>query len=1100
MDLRRAPRKLDCSPRHLALRHGRRVLRSLRATVEDTTPGIKRGEEQLFSFYVPGLAAGVHKIEVEQHVDTGSDKKTIPSKHEFNVIAPRFSLPDGAIHSIYPPQGHADRGEVLPNVLFTDPTLPWERIASWKSEKEHPADYNNNRVPWLAVFLFTQDELRLSQSEISSIFQKIPSQTDAKQSGTLSINMLVADVSQLQDTATSVVYDPEADGATVKTDAIFLRSELFNSLFAKYDKNGARDPAQTTGEVYHHRFLAHLRHIHLDGTPSAATTDDEDHAYSVVVCHRTGPLSIKQPTTVVAHLVNIEGVEAMNFPVKNQKYVCMSSLYAWEFTCLPPDSLNVADAFTYLGETLTALTPKLSKEDLSQLSGPVGNRVAKRLNDGFSLARYRIQTGEVTAAFFRGPFAPSTVDFPKETPWPLSSTTGTKLQILDQELNIMDITYSAAWNLGKTLALANQDFAAALSRVRKQIFDIALNEARLHAIKSRAASLGVPSAYKTREEVVKTIASTIEIVASLPKKKVLQSKSDGMAMRWFRQELPRLDLTYKGQEIDPIIDDYLEKAAYKVASSTDGEDIPYNEYNTPFSTDWMIVLRWVLDRYYLVDVPPHYLITDPSHVPQESLRFFTIDHNWVSAMVDGGLSLANHVDRSDDRLRSAIKAAINRYLETEIPILKYRPPIPSYGFYVRSALVTKFPDLVVDIDPPPSHEWAPVVLRHEMVGPDTMLCLMREAPVEPEFHSLFLREPPHQQYFAAAKTLTAEYIDMDYKRVYTDPNADDPNRTTPISYTIHRNTPNPHGSIFIWGTSPKTDDVRCLNMENFANDLHQTIKKTFEDEHHPGWYQEPFPTAALMGIQLNEPRWQLSISLPDKKKFPGLFAASENKYRTLALSPKRQIRAQATIEFTPQSIACGPHPAFGARKRAILEEPLHLPPHFRMPRPIFNVTSPNIADGPASAPVFNYAVYPVGKKPGASIPMLKGKQDLIFSIVYEKDAQNFNMEKLKVSIPLGRPAPLMTNYKGTGPTMLSNLRFNVLAQFSNDEKLVLTLIPRSTLGYVPVKKIPEMSFMLSGVEVESYNSPTSIKIDVEVKYQQESPWPFGFFALLEPVS
>jgi hypothetical protein len=63
----------------------------------------------------------------------------------------------------------------------------------------------------------------------------------------------------------------------------------------------------------------------------------------------------------------------------------------------------------------------------------------------------------------------------------------------------------------------------------------------------------------------------------------------------------------------------------------------------------MLVLRWIYDRLSLASVPSHYLITDASHVPPESLRFFKVDPNWTDALLDGAFSLANDIDRDDDK-------------------------------------------------------------------------------------------------------------------------------------------------------------------------------------------------------------------------------------------------------------------------------------------------------------------------------------------------------------------------------------------------------------------------------------------------------------------
>jgi len=81
--------------------------------------------------------------------------------------------------------------------------------------------------------------------------------------------------------------------------------------------------------------------------------------------------------------------------------------------------------------------------------------VAERLNNGHTLVRYRLNTGDETVAFTRGPCIPH--------PWgPVDAyldsmvNYSTSLQILDQEVgSIMDISYSSAWELGRSLAFAD---------------------------------------------------------------------------------------------------------------------------------------------------------------------------------------------------------------------------------------------------------------------------------------------------------------------------------------------------------------------------------------------------------------------------------------------------------------------------------------------------------------------------------------------------------------------------------------------------------------------------------------------------------------------
>lgn len=1144
VDLRRPGWKMPAPPpRQLVFRHGRRQLRkSTTATRSDTPPPIAPGQEQLFSSYVPGLEAGQYSIDVTQTITAPNNPTLSPtSSHLFNVIAPRFALPENAIDSFYPPQGHSDRPEVLPHVVFNDPTLPWERVAS--SITSGP-DYAKNKVPWLVVLLFTQDELRLSSQALSTIFQNTSLGTNVTQSETLSVNMKVAEIPEIQDTASSVKYDATTDGADTTADLILLQSALFNALFTKYDNNGVPDPSQTNGWVQPCRFLAHVRHIHLDGTATAAATDDDDHAYSVVLGPRTGPLDIAQPTTVIAHVVNIEGVESMSFPVPvaQQQFVAMTSLHSWAYTCLPPNSLDVEAAFVQLGSSLGPLRPVLTDGDKAALQngGKVGTRVSGRLNDGFSMLRYRLQTGEVSAAFFRGPFTPTTVAFPAETPpWPASSTTGTQLQILDDQLNIMDLTYSAAWTLGKTLALADQTFTSALARVRQQIFDEAMNAAQVAAIQTQASELGQPSPYRTREDVVGSIAATVQRVGALPASRLLERNPQGLLNRWHHPAPPRLDFAYKGGEIGPTIDQSLGQAAALIASTTDDggslliPPTPYNEFNTPYSPDWAVVLKWVMDRYFLARVPPHYFVSDPSHLPQESLRLFYIDNAWVSAMIDGGLSLANHLDHDDDRLRDAIKGAINTYLTT--PILQvggYVPPVPTYGFLLRSALVTKFPDMIVDVAGSNSRTSSnskettttttttstttspPVLLRHEVIGPDTMLGMLLEPPTKPGFTSLFLREPPHQQYFTAGTEITPTAASMEYKRVYTTSDAQDPqqHQTIPYAYTRGSST-SPDGVNFIWGTTDTADDVRLLNVENYAADVQTQLLKAYQGN--PTWYTEPYPTAALMGFQLNEPSWQLEVDLPGGQAPP-----PPPQPRTLPLRPKsgriHQPRRNPSLP-APPPIACAPHPEFGHRPRAPAPRPPPPAPHVRLPRPprlsVIHPTGATTATPRGEqqqrqaqlgdAPGWTFGVYSLTSPTGTAKQLytLASQQDLIFTAHLDpKTAQDFQLESLAFSLPLtaqDQDLPMMHNYDGDGATMLSNLRLNALHGFSEKrDAFIVTLVPRA--GLVRTTQITDASFMLSGVVLTPITQKQAVAVQVTLTYQFQQPWSGPMYVVLLP--
>ncbi|MCJ1434527.1 hypothetical protein MMC27_003896 [Xylographa pallens] len=1142
------------SPRHLVFRQGQRLLKSLNRA-DDASTDLAPGQEWLHSFYIPGLQTGSHTVSVVQAIHAG-ESRTLSSQQQFNVVGPRFALPDNAIHSVYPPQGHQDMVECLPHVIFNDPTLPWERVGSFNAEKSNPPDYNRNRTPWLAVLTFTQDELKLSQAALdpqTGIFTKVKGlEKGAVQGPTFSINTPVSQIVNIQQTTTPVTYDAITDGA-VTSDIVLLPRPLFASLFSRYDATG--NPKSTAPYVYHHRYLAHRRDIHNQGMAvSGTSTDDDTGSFGVIFSHRSGPVDITVPTPVYVHLVSIEGIEQMSpWPMADSvKYVAMSSLQSWSYLCLPPDTPTIRDEFVGLGESVSLLSPTLDEKN-PLFSNPGGAEILNRLKNGYSLSRYRLQTGEQTACMIRGPFV-STQPSGEQSWWPKTSMTGTDLQILDQQVGIMDITYSAAWQLGRTMAIADQPFVTALANVRKYITDHSRDAAQASALKTAGM-------FKSRKELIASIPHTVDRLKALHMSDNLV-QSGNMLHRWFRPSVERLDLSFNGDTLATYLTETPLEAAMEVSSTPDPKfptqpsNVPYDEYNTPFSVDWVLVLRWVLDRLFFDSIPAHYLLTDASHLPPESLKFFRIDTEWTDAMIDGALSLGNHFYQQSDPDRDAIKAAIDRYKTTPNSVLKYLPPLPKYGCFIRSALITKFPDIIVGIEPPPALTDAPILLRHQILDDGTMLCLFSELPSSTGWKTLTFTQPPHQQTFIAADhitgptpqilktavgttTIPANTITMEYRRAYTipDPSTVDKDHATPLTgtytWTMDQTGTSP---MYVWiqndPTTNVTYDVRTLLMDNLAPNyltqlMAQMDKSLFSDTTN-------IPTSALMAWQQNDPSYSLTITtLNAIKSLDSSKIAFKPELRSL---PARQLSKpqKASARDPPATAAEATTPAkyltpairnSGNYSHPVLTSPPHQHPLRTIPftqdspkaitagfptKPIFQYTFPFTQDSPKAItagfptkPIFQYTFSPtstpaIPPKPG-SVPMGGPPQDILFSINLISSAGSWLLSAIWISIPYGppptpnQPSPVYTLTKTppTGTFMLSNLRFNPLLSYSDATRsLVIRLIPRSTKNYVPAASCLELNFVLTGVQVNvSQTQPYNVVPVITEYYTNNRTFP-----------
>lgn len=708
------------SPRHLTLRHSRRTVYNERKKNGQTMPGeeddgpdLLPGEERLNSFWSPSLMAGPeYTIAAEQTVTAPTVDKPLllAAKQPFTVDAPRFSLSEGSVYSKYPPPGYPDENRILPHIVLSDPHLPWERIGSPSTE---PIPDERSRVPWLVLFSFMQDELKREPGSLKGIGQ-------FKQTSTLSIKMKVGDMRAITN-ATNPITDADFPGVNENTgEFIFIKPDLFKSLSSTFDKDNKRVEKENP-DTQQYKFLSHVRKVNTTGMAVGGTEDVG--IFSIVVGNRSGPLHNKAPAALAVHLLSIEGVEKMRFPDAEKDYVSLCSLHSWNYTVMPPNTLNVYDTFVALGSSLSVLRPP--RELIDPLNGGdrVQDRLGKRLEDGYSLVKYRLQTGEPTMAFYRGPLTPVVV--PRNPHFDTCSNSGQNFQTLDQQLGIIDMAY-----IGRVLAAGDQSFTSALTRFRNAIHAAAIKKAKLDAIADAEAGTG----FRTHEDVLRDMKSTVKKLNSIHRPHLNDDDdhqdpgTEGTLPclapedRWFRPRLSKKRYPPLSLENSKLSDSYAECAkdtALHLAMAKDGA--VYDETNSPVSTDWMVILAWVMDRMFLSGVPAHYLLSDPSHLTPESLKFSYIDPNWVDAMIDGALSLGN--EKGTDMDRAAIKCAINRYVEHLPPEQKHRPQIPTYGFYLRSDVVTMFPDLRVETLPPHDSERpekAPL-LRHEIVADGVMM-------------------------------------------------------------------------------------------------------------------------------------------------------------------------------------------------------------------------------------------------------------------------------------------------------------------------------------------------------------------------------------------
>ncbi|KAF8624910.1 hypothetical protein AX15_005645 [Amanita polypyramis BW_CC] len=978
---------------------------------EDTADDelLNPGEVRLYSYFLPSLQAGIYSAAVSQKIvinATGTNETLSTPSQAFHVVAPRFALEKGEVFGFYPPEGQGDFDRILPHIILRDKHIPWARAAI------HDEDVTHNAVPWLVLLVFTADELILSPSESEKLLP-----AGAKQNSTGAVPLKFQDIFNIKNLIASPFFktkekiDPETSA-----NFVFMPGHVFNTLFCGYNPDGSPKELKTGDkpDPTRYKYLAHCREINTMGLPEAIQKDGENQFFSIVVSHRTPPVNLKETTGVCVHLISIENIEDVEVTSSgpNEKRVAMCSLHSWTYKVFSADTPTLEDRLRYLGNNLDVFRPAQSVIDglgeEIQMPPEVLARLKARACAGYTLVRYRISTGDQTIAFTRSPFVPGLVAEMPNLPMQ-SLAAGMDLQILDQHLGIMDITYSSAWQLGKSLAMADRSFTAALVRLRTKVAIKVINIARLRLVKQNGT-------YYTLKDTLENLVDLLEEVSTLPQTSLKATARaggvrDSPSPRWYRPPRPLLDLSFANptfiSQLEGICDE--EVAAYSTA---------LNEGKEEDDTDRIRMCDFLLDRISLYSVPPHYFIPDPALLPKESLRFFAIDKNWTNVLIDGALSAANHQQPyMDIKTRQILKKQFEEFLKKPLPNVNYPPQVPTYGMLLRSDIVAQFPSLSIRAPIRDKDNMQVPILRHSLISDDTLLVLFDREPGSEEFQTLTIQMPPHEQRFSVGDSINADKLIIWWKHIFTAGAPDKSYPSLPPPFEYERNSKNDAKvKVYDWPS-------RTLNMDAYTT----TAFKVLTDPKNipPGTqFDEVAPTAVIAAIELNDPVYEMTIG------------------KEVSLVGLTKLHCPIAVGFGPQAQIL----SLGVRGYLNLRHTYGLwPAH----------------DVPTELPTDKDYKYPIPND-------LEHAIDIVFSIVPKDDPLRRILTRVEVELTLGDSGSIMQSYNGSGAYLASDMH---PAEFVKQEgnKLIVGILPRGDNTNDPSLRVlaanNELTFILKGCAV-----------------------------------
>lgn len=703
-------------------------------TEQDDVPA---GQLRFVTHYEPGLPSGHYDVTVSQAV-SAVGATVAPVTRGMLVSGPRFALDPSDIHAQYPPAAaNGTFAGVLPHVVFTKRLLPWERPLPTgdKAVKPDPG------TPWLALLAFQLGELLVSGGTDPA------KAAVAGYAATTTVSALLAEGS-----ASVRVPDLTPDTAD-ETGMGCQVISITNETFARIVPVRRELP-----------FLAHGRQV--DVTGKVLLDRPNPGQFSVAVANRfplPGTETVGAPCIV--HLVSLEGFgDLLNgaAPVRPpQPTVRLVSLFSWTFGCLQDQAQTFAGLARNLAFDGQQRRPAQSLP--LRLPLPAAGATDKptvavntRLSDGYLALGYHTRAGDDGFAWYRGPLAPSVTQpvFP-----PGRFLTADAAMIFDPATGVFDLSLAAAWQCGRSLALADQAYAGILMRLRQQL-------------RNQLSQLTVGDA-----DLPGGTGPAHPALAALFRDGLLQQVGDAAKGRHplARPSRPRARPARPApvQRLRALLAEAPTRAAL-----TDGLD---------GNPDAAAVAAWLGRLVLLQGVPFDHLVADARMLPPESIRFGYLDQNWICALIDGALAIGLGTT-AESSLQEVLTGQLAALAEQDALAARATalgqpvPPAPvgpAAAILIRSALVAGWPGVVVQ----GTLAGAGVpLLRLDAVQPDVLVAVFAGVP------DTVLIEAPHEGLAfgvdevgeIVTRTLSGPVIKNGARVVIYDPDAPDaPARSFP---------------------------------------------------------------------------------------------------------------------------------------------------------------------------------------------------------------------------------------------------------------------------------------------------------------------------------
>lgn len=637
---------------------------------------------------LPNLPDGEYQVEVTQDVESPASGRLSSASTSFWVGGPRFSLNPDEVYSQSPPAGSLGTfGTELPHVALRRKTLPWERSL----DGQEPPPPPGVPTPWLALLVVDQDSTDSESDPPGRV-----------QSGTVA-DLLPERPNGGGHCPPSILGpqlpDPPLDPWESETDPchfIDLPRALYMGIVPGKDEL---------------RLLAHARTVR---TGNQVLEDiKKDGSFSVVFANRF-PRSSGEPAAAgslgrenTACLVSLEGFQDYLYPAEvPEKYtaVRLAVLSSWSFWDTGGDNLQqrlealVVGPLNRLGRGYFGDWRPDQPTPTPSCPHPFGSYTEYAFTMGFTALRHATRIGEKTVSWYRGPLRPFFTPHDLENAVHRSADAALRYDPLS---GMFDVSYAAAWQLGRLLALQSKPFALAWYQRRNKVRgELDTQRIRRRVSASHPADEGKLAG---RGVSLRRHALRRDVVGWLtrPEMADVLRQYEGLSARANRRNSARVVTGARPlpPPDEPDLDQQIEAAfhsssgtrrATATAEVAEGKvtalriDDPGSGYTYPPTVSFSggggagatgaavvehgqvtelavtdggsgyetppdvqiaspeadrVISDFLGSLQLLEGVPLGYLVPDAVMLPRESFRFFYVDPIWIDRLIEGALSI-----------------------------------------------------------------------------------------------------------------------------------------------------------------------------------------------------------------------------------------------------------------------------------------------------------------------------------------------------------------------------------------------------------------------------------------------------------------------------